>query len=67
MLAEWEWPAKPRVLSCAPLSHAGSAMVLPTLMKQGTILIHPTFDPLAVLQTIQEHRINCMLMVPTMI
>lgn len=67
MLAEWEWPATPRVLSCAPLSHAGSAMVLPTLMKQGTILIHPTFDPLAVLQTIQEHRINCMLMVPTMI
>jgi fatty-acyl-CoA synthase len=67
MLAEWEWPAQPRVLSCAPLSHAGSAMVLPTLMKQGTILIHPTFDPLAVLQTIQEHRINCMLMVPTMI
>jgi fatty-acyl-CoA synthase len=67
MLAEWEWPAKPRVLSCAPLSHAGSAMVLPTLMKQGTILIHPTFDPLAVMQTIQEHRINCMLMVPTMI
>jgi fatty-acyl-CoA synthase len=67
MLAEWEWPAVPRVLSCAPLSHAGSAMVLPTLMKQGTILIQPTFDPLAVMQAIQEHRINCMLMVPTMI
>jgi fatty-acyl-CoA synthase len=67
MLAEWEWPAAPRVLSCAPLSHAGSAMVLPTLMKQGTILIHPNFDPLAVLQTIQEQRISCMLMVPTMI
>src|SRR4051812_34102125 len=23
MLAEWEWPSPPRVLSCAPLSHAG--------------------------------------------
>jgi len=67
MLAEWEWPASPRVLSCAPLSHAGSAMVLPTLLKQGTILIQPTFDPLAVMQAIQEHRINCMLLVPTMI
>ena len=67
MLAEWEWPASPRVLSCSPLSHAGSAMVFPTLMKQGTILIHPTFDPVAVMQTIQEYRINCMLVVPTMI
>lgn len=67
MLAEWEWPNPPRVLSCAPLSHAGSAMVLPTLMKQGTILIQPGFDPVAVMQTIQEYRINCMLVVPTMI
>jgi fatty-acyl-CoA synthase len=67
MLAEWEWPAPPRVLSCAPLSHAGSAMVLPTLLKQGTILIQPGFDPVAVMQAIQEYRINCMLVVPTMI
>ncbi len=67
MLAEWEWPSRPRVLSCAPLSHAGGAMVLTTLLKQGTILIQPTFDPLKVMQTIQEHRINCMLVVPTMI
>ncbi len=67
MLAEWEWPNPLRVLSCAPLSHAGSAMVLPTLLKQGTILIHPTFDPLKVLQAIQQYRINCMLVVPTMI
>jgi fatty-acyl-CoA synthase len=67
MLAEWEWPNPPRVLSCTPLSHAGSAMVLPTLMKQGTILIHPSFDEVAVMQTIQEYRINCMQLVPTMI
>jgi fatty-acyl-CoA synthase len=67
MLAEWEWPSSPRVLSCAPLSHAGAAMILPTLMKQGTILIHPSFDPVKVMETIQEYRINCMLMVPTMI
>jgi hypothetical protein len=42
-------------------------MVLPTLLKQGTILIHPSFDPLKVLQTIQEYRINGILVVPTMI
>ncbi len=67
MMAEWEWPDPPRVLSCAPLSHAGAAMVLPTLMKQGTLLILPGFDPVAVMQKIQEYRINCMLVVPTMI
>jgi fatty-acyl-CoA synthase len=67
MLAEWEWPNPLRVLSCAPLSHAGSAMVLPTLLKQGSILILPTFDPVKVMQAIQDYRINCMLVVPTMI
>jgi fatty-acyl-CoA synthase len=67
MMSEWEWPNPPRVLSCTPLSHAGSGMILPTLMKQGTILIQPGFDPVAVMQAIQEYRINCMMLVPTMI
>jgi fatty-acyl-CoA synthase len=67
ILAEWEWPNPPRALSCAPLSHAGAALFLPTLLKQGTILIQPVFDPVAVMQAIQEYRINCMLVVPTMI
>jgi fatty-acyl-CoA synthase len=67
MLSEWEWPRPPRVLACSPLSHAGGAMVMTTLLKQGTILIHPSFDPLKVMQTIQEYKINCMLLVPTMI
>lgn len=67
MLAEWEWPTPPRVLSCAPLSHAGGTMFLPTLLRNGTMLIHPGFDPLAVLQAIQDHKINCMMLVPTMI
>ena len=67
MMAEWEWPAPPRVLSCAPLSHAGAAMALPTLLKGGTLMVLPGFEPAAVMQAIQHHRINCMLVVPTMI
>jgi len=67
MLAEWEWPNPPRVLSCAPLSHAGGTMFLPTLLKNGTMMILPAFDPLAVMEAIQTHRINCMMLVPTMI
>lgn len=67
MLAEWEWPSQPRVLSCAPLSHAGGAMILPTLIKQGTLMIQPGFDPVAVMEAIQKYKISCMMMVPTMI
>jgi fatty-acyl-CoA synthase len=67
MLAEWEWPNPPRVLSCTPLSHAGAALFMPTLLKNGTMLILPGFDPVAVMQAIQDHRINCVMLVPTMI
>jgi fatty-acyl-CoA synthase len=67
MMAEWEWPSPPHFLSCTPLSHAGAAMFLPTLMKGGTMLVLPGFDPVRVLQAIQDHRINCMMLVPTMI
>jgi fatty-acyl-CoA synthase len=67
MLAEWDWPEPPRVLSCAPLSHAGGTMFLPTLLKNGTMLVHPRFDPLAAMQAIQDYKINCMMLVPTMI
>jgi fatty-acyl-CoA synthase len=67
MMAEWEWPNPLRVLCCTPLSHAGAALFLPTLMKQGSMLILPGFDPAQVMQTIQDHRITCMMLVPSMI
>ncbi len=71
MMAEWEWPSSGnpglRFLSCTPLSHAGAAMFLPTLLKGGTMLVLPNFDPVLVMQTIQDYRINCVMLVPTMI
>jgi fatty-acyl-CoA synthase len=67
MLTDWEWPNPPRVLACTPLSHAGAALFLPTLLKSGTLLVLPAFEPVAVMQAIQEYRINCMMLVPTMI
>jgi fatty-acyl-CoA synthase len=67
MMAEWEWPEVPRVLSCAPLSHAGAAMIMPTLLRGGEMLVLPGFDPAAVMQAIEDYRINCMMVVPTMI
>jgi fatty-acyl-CoA synthase len=67
IMSEWEWPLQPHVLSCAPLTHAGGTMFTPALLKGGTFLILPSFDPLQVLQCIQGYRINCMMLVPTMI
>ncbi|PEQ12837.1 hypothetical protein B2G71_10450 [Novosphingobium sp. PC22D] len=67
MQAVWEWPQTPHVLSCAPLTHAGGAMFMPALLRGGTFLILPRFDPLQVLEMIEARRINCMMLVPTMI
>jgi len=67
MMAEWEFPHSPRFLSCTPLSHAGAAMFMPMLLRGGSMLVLPGFDPVAVMQAIQDHRLNCVLLVPTMI
>jgi fatty-acyl-CoA synthase len=67
LIAEWEWPDEIRQLMCAHLSHAGSAMFLPTLLRGGSMVIMRSFDPLKVLQTIEARRITCALLVPTMI
>ena len=66
-LAEWEWPSNIRQLVCAPLSHAGAAMFIPTLMRGGSLLLLPGFNPPEVLQAIETHQITCVLLVPTMI
>ena len=57
-LAEWEWPGEIRQLVCAPLSHAGAAMFLPTLLRGGSLILLPGFDPLEVLGAIERHRIT---------
>jgi fatty-acyl-CoA synthase len=67
MMSDWEWPNPPRVLACTPLSHAGAALFLPTLLKSGTMLVLPAFEPISVMRTIQDYHINCMMLVPTMI
>jgi len=67
MVTEWEWPASPRFLSRTPLSHAGAAMFMPLLLNGGTMRVLPAFNPVTVMQTIQDERINCIMLVPTMI
>jgi fatty-acyl-CoA synthase len=66
-LAEWEWPQAPRFLVCTPLSHAGAAFFLPTLMKGGAMYVLPRFDVAEVLRTIEEQRITATMVVPSML
>jgi fatty-acyl-CoA synthase len=66
-LAEWEWPETPRFLMCTPLSHAGAAFVVPTVIKGGSLYVLPRFDPAEVLRTIEEQRITATMLVPSML
>ncbi|WAL68197.1 fatty-acid--CoA ligase FadD8 [Amycolatopsis cynarae] len=66
-LAEWEWPEAPKFLVCTPLSHAGAAFFAPTLIKGGSLVVLPKFDPAEVLRTIEEQRITATMLVPTML
>ena len=66
-LMSWEWPREIRHLICAPLSHSGAAMLMPILLKGGYMVVVPGFEPISVMQAIEQHRITSILLVPTMV
>ena len=66
-LMSWEWPPQVRHLICAPLSHSGAAVLTSVLVKNGSMVVLPGFDPVGTMQAIQDHRITSVLMVPTMV
>jgi len=66
-MSEWQWPDDVRYLVCTPLSHAGAAFFIPTLLRGGCIVVLPGFEPGAVLEAIEKYRITAMMLVPTML
>ena len=66
-LAEWEWPDNPRFLMLTPLSHAGAAYFLPTLVKGGEMHVMAKFDPGEALRVIEEKKITATFVVPAML
>ena len=66
-LMSWEWPKEVRHLVCAPLSHAGASVLTSVLVRDGSMVVLPGFDPVGVMQAIEQHRITSVLMVPTMV
>jgi fatty-acyl-CoA synthase len=66
-LSEWEWPENPRFLMITPLSHAGAAFFMPTVIKGGEVIVLSKFDPAEVLRVIEEQRITATMVVPSML
>ncbi len=66
-LTEWEWPSEIRHLICAPLSHAGASVLTAILLKGGSMVVLPGFDPVSFMEAVEKYRITSVLMVPTMV
>jgi fatty-acyl-CoA synthase len=67
-LFDWGVAASDRCLVQAPLFHIGAMGLLswPTLHVGGTVIIHPGFDPAALLDSIETDRITTIFLAPTM-
>lgn len=66
-MTDWQWPDELRFLCATPLSHAGAAFFIPTLLRGGCLYVLPYFDPERVIDTIVAERITATMLVPTMV
>jgi fatty-acyl-CoA synthase len=66
-LSGWEWPDEIRFLCTTPITHATGCMMVPILVRGGTLVLQPRFDAERYLDAIEQHRITCTFAVPTMI
>jgi len=65
--ADFEFPAVPRYLAAAPITHVAGTKVVPTLLRGGTVHLMKGFEPEKFLATLEREKINFTLVVPTMI
>lgn len=66
-LSGWEWPDEIRFLCTTPITHATGCMMVPILVRGGTMVLQAKFDAERYLDAIEAHRITCTFAVPTMI
>ncbi|MEI7447485.1 MAG: AMP-binding protein [Burkholderiales bacterium] len=66
-LAEWDWPAEPRFLAITPITHAAGAIVLPVLLRSGTVIVARGFEPARFAALVRAHRATMSFLVPTML
>jgi fatty-acyl-CoA synthase len=65
---DWGVVASDRCLVVAPLYHVGALLLLswPTLHMGGTVIVHPGFDPVRVLEAIERDQVTTLFLAPTM-
>ena len=67
IFADWEWPQVIRYLAATPITHAGGVNIFPTLMRGGFVRVLPGFDLETYCRTVEDEKINVVLLVPTMV
>ncbi len=67
IVSEWEWPQVPRYGVATPVSHAGGINVFPILSQGGYIRVMDGFDAAQFCAIVEAERLNCTLLVPTLI
>ena len=67
IFSDWEWPQDIRYLAATPITHAGGVNIFPTMMRGGFVRVLPGFDLETYCRTIEDEKINTVLLVPTMV
>jgi fatty-acyl-CoA synthase len=67
IVTDFELPERPHYLAAAPMTHVAGTLVQPTLMRGGTVRLMRGFAPDRLLELVARERINCTLLVPTMV
>ena len=66
-LAGMDWPAEVTYLCPAPISHGAGSLVVPSLLRGGTVILQRGFDAQRFLEAVERHRPTLTWLVPTMI
>lgn len=66
-LAGWDLPDRPRYLAVTPVSHAAGVIVVPVLLRGGTIVLQRRFSLEAFAQAVETHRPTMTFLVPAII
>lgn len=61
------WPDGVRSLCSAPISHGAGSLIVPTLVRGGTVVLERGFEKDRWLDTVSKHRIQFTFLVPTML
>ena len=67
LVASMPMKAPPVNLVAAPMTHAAGPLALASMALGGTVVVLPKFEPGAVLQAIEKHRVTYMFLPPTAI